>query len=733
MRDLIREAVLGGRAEGRLWRCAVAVVVGFSSLVVGLYPIADAVYDARLARDAARTPLAWEDDSPPLSPGADDPRPWFNLTFAMSATDSIHVLSFAPPTADAAPPPPGLPRWPGPGEVFATRAVLDLPQGPEFARAYGTVVGVVDPATLADPGDRLLYVGLDRARLHPPGFWFPVHGFGAPVSESGDVGFLGGSLTQAPRESLWLGLTLFGLAPGLLLTGVVLRLGGDRRDRAVLVLRALGAGRSAIARAVVRMLVGPVLLGSMVGYLVVLAASTREWTMPLVSYTFAAADIRAGLPAAGQAVATFAALVLVAGVLLHLPRRRPTTGPNIVVHDARPRTRILWVALGAIVVANWAHVAFHESSPLIALYVRLVCAALVVGLLAPAAAPLVAWLARAVVAVARLTGSAGALVAGRDLARHSRAAVRVSTVASMLIVLGFQAQTLIAEGDLQVREAGRSYTANDGRVLQIEAVATADTAWVTAILAANEADFGVLVLGPRGDDIILAGHCHDLTTALTACPAREGGTVADLSLIRPELGLYGVAGDTRVVTLDGAEPGLGAPQQGDTILFVTRDGTPVDAPGVIARLAQEVHPVPVVAAVGQSSVVGAVEGAEPTEWITVGMLFATVLALSTALFALLLELVRSEVRVRSYFTWARRRDVVAFAAWSVGAPTLLAVVLGITAGVGLIASAAQDPASFTTVSAAGVGSIALAGLAASVAGTAVAAVVTGRMHARRAR
>src|SRR5690606_5421412 len=129
----------------------------------------------------------------------------------------------------SAPPPPGLSRWPEPGQVFASDTLLAREGAQDFLSRYGDVVGTVDVAGLADPGERLAYVGADPALMDPERS-FLIGGFGREAgSRPGDMGYLGSALYQQSRTGFWFGLSLFGVAPALIMTVVVARLGGERR------------------------------------------------------------------------------------------------------------------------------------------------------------------------------------------------------------------------------------------------------------------------------------------------------------------------------------------------------------------------------------------------------------------------------------------------------------------------------------------------------------------------
>src|SRR5690554_1537707 len=230
-----RRPLAEGTALHRLWQLALSMAAFAVTAVLFLFPFVDASYEGRLARDAARTPVFLEEGDP----AAVARWHWRNEHLDHWYVDviSVGVLD------SSAPPPPGLSRWPEPGQVFASDTLLAREGAQDFLSRYGDVVGTVDVAGLADPGERLAYVGADPALMDPERS-FLIGGFGREAgSRPGDMGYLGSALYQQSRTGFWFGLSLFGVAPALIMTVVVARLGGERRDRRLAVLAILGAGR----------------------------------------------------------------------------------------------------------------------------------------------------------------------------------------------------------------------------------------------------------------------------------------------------------------------------------------------------------------------------------------------------------------------------------------------------------------------------------------------------------
>lgn len=696
-RNLVARALRGSRAEAQIWWVAMAIMAGFAAFSAGLYFAVDSAYDARLDRDAARMPVTEPRtvDSAPWEP--DDPRVWVRFQSASVAFEAVQVLSFIVPPETLATPPPGLDRWPGPGEVFASPYLLAIPGGESFVSGYGEVAGSVAQDALADPRDRVLYVGVDPSLVREPASFAPVESYGAQVGLSGDTGLLGTTLYQADREVFWIGLTVFALAPSLLLTGVSLRLGGDRRDSVILILRSLGASRGRVTGTVARTIGPPIVLGSSGGFAVLALAATMDFTIPHVRYPLTGADLTAGLPGAGLAAVTVAAFLLAAGVLMHRPGRSRSSGTALVSVVGRPRSFPLWAGLVAVLVANWGYAMFYRTDPDIALMIRLLAAAVIVTLLGAMIAPILAILARWLVAAARLGGSAAMLVAGRDISRFTKATVRLTAMASMLIVLGIQFQVLMSEGSGIVRQATAQIEQDAGRVLMTDDL-SGDLSWVSALAARGNDNYGVLVLtGDRSQaalqEVELYGACDDLLAAVVQCPDRVA-TIGELQLVREELRSYGVDSQTSVVRDDDLS---GVDDEPLMVLYVSRHDAGLDSSMIRSDLREIIQPVPSVEPIGAGWAVGAYEGARHTAWLVPGMAIASGMALTVALSSALVELIRSAQRIRPLLTIADRRTIAVFAACAVGIPLLLSVLMGIIIGLSLVIAPTHAPGTHADV------------------------------------
>jgi hypothetical protein len=156
----IRLSLAGGRSSVvRLVLMSVGLAAGVSLLIVAL-SVGPAI-SARHEREAARQGTHPQGSMP--SEGSVTYR--WNLQTTFEGTD---VLAIAVRGAGANPPiPPGLPRLPSPGEVYASPLLAHLLNGPEGRllepRFPGRIVGILPPTGLLYPGEVVGYVAAPQA------------------------------------------------------------------------------------------------------------------------------------------------------------------------------------------------------------------------------------------------------------------------------------------------------------------------------------------------------------------------------------------------------------------------------------------------------------------------------------------------------------------------------------------------------------------------------------------
>ena len=162
----VKLSIAGGRAAiVRLVLMSMGLAIG-ATLLLGALGVAPALsaYDRR---QEERTGIVLQEPSG----GVQDAtlRSWIWTTFEGRDVSVVAVRGIGQP-----PIPPGIPRLPGPGEVFASPALAQLLADPGAAllrpRVPGRINGTIAPEGLLEPQDLIAYVGMSR-QIDPPRSW----------------------------------------------------------------------------------------------------------------------------------------------------------------------------------------------------------------------------------------------------------------------------------------------------------------------------------------------------------------------------------------------------------------------------------------------------------------------------------------------------------------------------------------------------------------------------------
>ncbi|MEW2413779.1 FtsX-like permease family protein [Streptomyces sp. NPDC046866] len=335
-RDLalgVRFAFTGGR-EGWIRTLLTGVGVG---LGVALLLVTSAVPNALHARDTRAAARATLDGAAT----ADAPGP--NTLLTVHADQSYRSYGvdglLVQPEGPKAPLPPGLKKYPGPGELAVSPALDRLLKTGEGAllreRLDGRIVSTIGDAGLVGPGELFFYAGTDRLApvvQREPGT--------SPVQRI--TGF-GNDLEAPPLDPVLTLLALLTvvalLMPVAVFIATAVRFGGERRDRRLAALRLVGAD----GRMTRRIAAGEALAGSAAGLLLgtgfflagrrltPYAGVRRLSVFPddLAPQPWLAAVIAVAVPAAAVAVTLFAL-------------RSVVIEPLGVVRVGAPRRRRIW-------------------------------------------------------------------------------------------------------------------------------------------------------------------------------------------------------------------------------------------------------------------------------------------------------------------------------------------------------------------------------------------------------
>ncbi|MDT3399674.1 FtsX-like permease family protein [Streptomyces sp. B1866] len=324
-----RFSVTGGRES---WTRTVLTAVGVA-LGVALLLVAASIphaMSAREARDIARSLSTAE-----LRPGP--------ATMEVQPVDTafhgrgIHGIRLSP-DGDRPPPPPGLSRVPGPGELAVSPALkrLLLSPGAKLLRERigDRVTATIGKAGLANPRELRFYAGVPRGALYAPG-----DAEGA-YNRIDHWGYEGSPQPLDPGLTL---LVVVGCVVLLLPVGIFVataaRFGGERRDRRLAALRLVGADRHMTRR----IAAGEALSGSLIG--LALGAGVflllRQWagSASLWGLSMFTSDIQ---PSGALVLMIAVGVPAVAVGVTLVALRRVTIEPLGVVRGAATRRRRVW-------------------------------------------------------------------------------------------------------------------------------------------------------------------------------------------------------------------------------------------------------------------------------------------------------------------------------------------------------------------------------------------------------
>jgi hypothetical protein len=556
--DMSAEQKAPGRsARPRRHRDAVpftGVVAGTAA--VCLFTLAVAVihvsYAGQAARHDARRPVFHVQTSP------QPPTALWHAGFDTVAGRQVSVVAIAPLIEDA-PLPPGVHRWPAPGEAVLSPALAEAGLAEGIGTRYGHVTGHIGEAGLAGPGEKLAYVrpkaaSVATANMHP------ITGYGA----DGELG-IGDALTARP-ERMMLALTggLLGLpALGLLLVAAQRPRPGaqttvpDVHDRGAL--RRVHAGGPAVG------------LGGLAGLTVLLSLLSMDVRVPVVGHVIAASDLRV---ASGQLLVAWAAGVLlallaVAAAVPVTPARPPAAASP---SPRRGTTRLAVLFPVMVLVTVRAPGLFATDSPARTwIYYAGVAGTLVT---LPAVIHLIA--------------------GGRARRCLSIAPVAFVLVAGVIVVTQVQLWFGAVGAPVRAAQEIRNRVGDSAQVVNVDGAAPAE---LTRFFAALPPETRPLRLVSDGDAALrLVGLCPALTTVQLRCSETPVTVPRPARDRRVDAALAWYAGDTTYVTAVVENPAT-TPSSPSALIVVTPQGSDLPPTLLTATayrtlpLGATVHPV----------------------------------------------------------------------------------------------------------------------------------------------
>ncbi len=631
-------------------------------------------YDGRLLRDAARAPVYLTDGAdgevdPVSSERAVARWHWRTEHIDFAYVDVVVLGSYV----DSAPPPPGLERWPRPGEVFASAGVLRLDGADAFISRYGRLAGEIAPGQLADPGERFVIAGADPAAMDPDRTHL-IGGFGAHPA-GGDEGYLGSAAYQQSRTGFSFGLALFGAAPALVLSVVVLNLDAERRRRRLTLLRLLGARPGQVRGAVMRELIPPAAAGAAAAAALALLATAGTWQLPGMHYWVVGADLRGIRWAVPLVAAGSVTWLLAAGVFSFRTRRTATLGARPVLAPL-PAARWPVVILAVTVVASNAGYRYlYPIDPGVSTMVAIGGATVCIVLLGSACATVIRWSAARL--LGRTRGSHPVrLIAGRDLSVLSRPAVRATVGVAVIMVLAVQVSvwTSIASADQRVAEAR---VATDQGLSLVAAILPGAEELGPILVELPGAPHALVTTVPASGTPTVHGPCAVLMQVVGACE----GDLPAAPVIRQAL--LWLPDGTQIDVVDDLAALASVPSA--SLLMFSSDGRPLDQDAIAAAFNRHV-PAPIsIERPGQAEVTGGRNYTDQGRWFDAGGLLGLMIIVATAGFSLSFEVLRLARRVAPLGVLVGApRFYVRLAAGMIGIPLVATTVGGLVVATGLV-------------------------------------------------
>ncbi|MFD7169648.1 hypothetical protein [Streptomyces violascens] len=670
--QLLRMGRAAGRRAGGGQVRAVALLLAAAVLALGLSAVAAtyAAYDGIELRTAARG-VQYQDGHP------DQPAVALGDSLAFDELGGRQFsLVYIRPLSPAMPLPPGIDRWPAPGEAVLSPALSRALAAEGEPNRYGRVMGDIRTEGLASPGERYAYINPTDRQFDKKRF--------LPIVGIGDGQTTGDKMFIADRSRLLTALYLI-LLPAAVLVLVAVRMGSAGRDRRTALVSALGGGWWHRALLNLGEAALPVTTGAVLGTLpapAVMAAG--DVRLPWINYWLSSADLRRWWEAFALAGLAAVAVLLVLVCVVHRPaKRRKARSTRLAAHRSRA---VQWAALACpilIFATVWGPASLDPeqysalrmqlyNTGVVAVMATLPCA---VAVGAAALGPRLAlW--------SRRTGDAGALVSGRHTAAHPGVTARLVAGVGIALVLVSQVQLKNAQFGENARAAQATADHVGDRVMLMKVNNELPSDQVAALLGRLPTGVQALAVhraknaGASGGALVEAP-CPALRAArLTCSPQPETVTsrIADRRVVEA-LRWITTDVDHFQVRQAAALPvqSSGPPER---YVLISSDGKSLPQ-GEIQQLLRDTLPVATGTAEipGSGWLVGARETLAHGRWVLFfGVPGVLIVALAVAL-ANLAEFLRFSRKLAPLSVLTGRRKVYySAAAWALLVPLLAAIV-----------------------------------------------------------
>ncbi|MFF3689935.1 FtsX-like permease family protein [Streptomyces sp. NPDC002187] len=519
---------------------------------------------------------------------------------------AISVIFLEPLRPDASPPP-GLERWPEPGESFLSPQAAEH-AGKALVSRYGTMAGLIGRTGLAEPDELLVYTrspveGIFGETRHST----LVSGFGRPDSQFIDYFTVSHQFERSPGD-LWVLLLLFTVMPTAASLMVVVRGGAELRDRRISMLEALGASRTSRLLVVIGEAAAPVLAGSLLAAAAAWATTLWDTSLPFTGHTVQAGDLTRLRTWTPLLILAATALVLGISALRYAkPPKRTTTRPQ---QTKNTTGRTVWVlsASGSVLClyGTW-----RADGPGRVLF--FFGAMLVIGVLPSLGGRLSGSLGSAIASLAARRGDAAGLIAGRWLA--ARPAVLAVLSAAMIVGLGLTTLGQVVTSQLAGPEIVAKHLAGATNRNAVLINASGNPARFDQ-LRQQLADQPTALMYHEGDRVTLSADCTSLAYfgALTTCPQAATGLTDVVKNVgatpRTALAVLGLTPDE--VSITSRHPGITDPEDVSLVVFNTSGEAGADR---IWGAAYRTLGFPMLEVPVESGMLGAQARADYVKWV----------------------------------------------------------------------------------------------------------------------
>ena len=632
------------------------------------------VYAERAVHDGARFPMS-------AAASKNDTKVLWKTGFDTLSDRLQHSVVLIEPVAKDAPLPPGLDRWPDPGQVFLSPQLARDGHNEGIELRYGHVVGQIAAPGLSVPDERLAYVRPLPGQMPPNAQ--PVASFGFPPVPAwqATTNVIFGETLQILGLEVFLPLVAgFALLPALVLLYVAGGVGAEERARRDLLLESLGA--TPWARRWMRL--GDVLAPMLAGLALACAAAgtllVTGLRIPVTGFVLPTTYLWGQVWLMAGSVVVAALIALATTVLPAHRRARSATRP------ARSRGQLSpWVALSSpaalfLAVRLPSFVDPGQSELWGFIYKGGVALTLVT--LPLSLAVVASLLGRGLRTHGRRRGSPGAVIAGSWMSASPKVVVRSCAGVVLGVCVILQAQLWVSQNGENARRAMADQAVLEGRVAQMK---IPDTVSLGPFLKGLPTGTSAALLSQSVDQAAarVQGSCATLTQLALPCGAQT--TVSQVQL-RAQVLWVNVTTAPKIDTDVRSEI---APVRGqENLLLVTGEARDsIDLPRLKQLSYQTIPGTPVVELAGDTWLTGAQSRANQGSWILVfGFVAIVIVALTLALDAAG-QFRRQSASLAPLATLTGERRIFwAVSGWTVMAP----MILGAWASV-LVSIALGDP------------------------------------------